>query len=205
MRQKDTISNKFRRIPLLTKIICEALDTQEIRRLCRYFSLSPYDDVALDYNNEFVDQPDLMDSLMDDSVRDKNVSKGANKSCVLPYRFSKDVLTDNRVIIFVYCSDIDLRESTIDVDSIFHVDIVYPLELEKLENFNSRPWEILTQLSHILDEYRVQNEEYVKKIGNVEFKFSSKVVSGKLANNSSMGIVSVPIHVKSMGLCSLKF
>ena len=165
MNQRNTISNKFRRIPLLTKIICEALDTQEVRRLCRYFSLSPYDTVALDYNNEFVEQPDLVDSLMEDSIRDKNVSKGANKACVLPYRFSKDVLTDNRVIIFVYCSDIDLRESTIDVDSIFHVDIVYPLELEKLENFNSRPWEILTQLSHILDEYRVQNEEYVKKIG----------------------------------------
>ena len=47
-------TNKLRRVPILVRAICEALDNQEIRRLCRYFSLSPYDDVALDYNNEFV-------------------------------------------------------------------------------------------------------------------------------------------------------
>lgn len=202
MSSKNTVSNKFRRIPLLTKIICEALDTQEVRRLCRYFSLSPYDTVALDYNNEFVEQPDLMDSLMENSIRDKKISKGADKACVLPYRFSKDALTDSRVLIFVYCADVNLRDTTIDVDSIFHVDIVYPLEIERLENYNSRQWEILIRLADILDNYQVINEKYVKQIGNVTFRFASNVISGKLANNSSMGILSIPIHVKTMGICT---
>ena len=199
MIKRDKPSNKFRRIPTLTKIICEALDTQEVRRLCRYYSLSPYDKVALDYNNELVEQPDLVDSTLEESVRDKHISQGTSKPCVLPYRFSKEALTDNRVIIFVYCHDIDLRDTTIDVDTIFSVDIVYPLENEKLENFGSRAWEIVAQLSDMLDEYRVAGD-YAKQIGNVEFRFASKVISGKLANNSSMGIISVPIHVKSIGL-----
>jgi len=51
----------------------------------------------------------------------------------------------------------------------------------------------------MLDEYRVTGD-YAKQIGNVEFRFASKVISGKLANNSSMGVISVPIHVKSIGL-----
>lgn len=205
MKKTDKPSNKFRRIPLLTKFICEALDTQEVRRLCRYFSLSPQDEVALDYNREFVTQPDLLDSLLYDCVRDKYVSEGTNKACLLPYRFSKDALTDARVLIFVYCADINLRDYTIDVDTAFSVDIVYPLEFEKLENFGSRPWEIAYHLSNALDEYMIANEEYVDKIGNVTFEFIGNVISGKLANSSSMGIISIPIHIKTMGLRYSKF
>ena len=64
---------------------------------------------------------------------------------------------------------------------------------------------ILNIHTHTLDNYQVTNEKYVKQIGNVTFRFASNVISGKLANNSSMGILSVPIHVKSMGLRSTKF
>ena len=74
-----------------------------------------------------------------------------------------------------------------------------------MENYNSRQWEILIRLADTLDNYQVTNEKYVKQIGNVTFRFASNVISGKLANNSSMGILSVPIHVKSMGLHSTKF
>lgn len=199
MKKCEKPSNKFRRIPTIVEIICKALDTQEVRRLCRYYSLSPFDKVALDYTNELVEQPDLNDSLLDFAIRDKSISKGSDKPCILPFRFSNDVLTDSRLIVFVYCSDIDLRDSTIEVDTIFNVDIIYPLEIEKLEGFKSRPWEILCQLADALDEYRVEGE-YANIVGNIEFRFASNVISGKLANNSNLGIVSVPIHVKSIGL-----
>ena len=203
--KKSNPSSKFRRIPLLTRLICEVLDTQEVRRLCRYLTLSPYDTEALDYDNEIVEQPDLIDSLLIDSIRDKNISKRAQKACLLPYRFSKDALEDNRVLIFVYCSEVGLSEANIEVDTMFNIDILYPLEIERLENYKSRPWEILIHLSNALDEYRICNKELADRLGNVEFNFSSNVISGKLASNSSMGILSIPVHVKSMGLRYSRF
>ena len=47
MRQfEHTRSNKIRRIQPLTRFICETLDCQEIRRLCRYYTLDPLADFA---------------------------------------------------------------------------------------------------------------------------------------------------------------
>ena len=197
-------TNKLRRVPILVRAICEALDTQEIRRLCRYFSLSPYDDVALDYNNEFVEQPDLMDSLLNHSVRDKKISEGADEPVVLPQRFSDDALTNKRVIIFVYCSDIVTKYGTTNLDYYFQVQICYPLPTEPLVDFKSRPWEIATWLEENIDGLPPKCE-YLKELGNIVFTISGDIINGKLANNSEMGVLTVPIRVRVVSNKDTKF
>ena len=197
-------TNRLRRVPLLTRAICEALDTQEIRRLCRYLSLSPYDDVALDYNNEFVEQPELFDSLLIDAIRDKKISKGAEKQVIIPQRFTGSILTDKCMTIFVYCSDVVPVYNTINLDYYFKVQICYPLPVEPLEDFKSRPWEIASWLEDNIDGMS-PSCEYIKELGNITFTMTNDIINGKLANNSEIGVLTVPIRVRVVGTKDMKF
>ena len=197
-------TNRLRRVPLLTRAICEALDTQEIRRLCRYLSLSPYDDVALDYNNEFVEQPELFDSLLIEAVRDKKISKGAEQQVIIPQRFTDSILTDKCMTIFVYCSDVVPVYNTINLDYYFKVQICYPLPVEPLADFKSRPWEIASWLEDNIDGMS-PSCEYIKELGNITFTMTNDIINGKLANNSEIGVLTVPIRVRVVGTKDMKF
>ena len=203
MRQfKQTKSNKTRRIQPLLNFICETIDCQEIRRLCRYYSLDPLEVFAIDYAGNEVEQPDLQDSLRSGVVRDKNVSRGASMEIVSPYIFSDAVLTDKRMAIFVYPDMIQPSKFTKDTDLIFKVDIVYSIELEKLVDGHLRSWSILDIIADKLDGYEMDNEKYLSLVGAVGFEFEDRIYHSKLANNSGMGIISIPITVYTKGLRS---
>ncbi len=128
-----TKSNKFRRVPYIVEYLMKVIDCQEIRRLCRYYTLDPLAEEALDYNGELVEQPDLLDSLENRVMRDK-VSRGAEEPILIPETFSNTIINGNRLQICVYPSEITFSErasrygtSTMGYMT-FHIDIIYPME-----------------------------------------------------------------------------
>ena len=86
-----TKSNKFRRVPYIVEYLMKVIDCQEIRRLCRYYTLDPLAEEAFDYNGNLVDQPDLNDSLEFKVVRDK-VSAGAEDPILIAETFSNAII-----------------------------------------------------------------------------------------------------------------
>ena len=203
-----TKSNKLRRVPYIEKFICEQLDCQEIRRLCRYLTLDPLEDVALDYAGNLVEQPDLQDSLMGRVVRDK-VSGGCEDPIVTNYMFSDTILQNSHIMIFVYCSEIVFSDraarygtSTMGYQT-FNVDIVYPIELDKICDGMKRSWAIATILMDKLDDLLCEDPKYVPHIGNVKFEFKeNQATNYKLAPNTSMAMLTVPFTVTVVGIRS---
>ena len=56
-------STKLDRASILTKYLCINIDeNQDIRRLCRYLTLEPLAEYAMDYDDNVIMQPDLQDS-----------------------------------------------------------------------------------------------------------------------------------------------
>lgn len=201
MQQFETTkSNKIRRVQPLLNFICKTLDCQEIRRLCRYYSLDPYSEFALDYLDNEVEQPELKDSLLEEVVRDKKVSQGADKEIIIPYMFTKEVLTNKRMAIFVYCNQIDLDEYDEDARLVFMIDIVYSVDIDKLLGYRQRCWSIAEIISEKFDKYKMKDEEFLPIVGAVEFNLSNRIIHNKLANNTSMAVLSIPIiiHTKAM-------
>ena len=128
-----TKSNKFRRVPYIVEYLMKVIDCQEIRRLCRYYTLDPLAEEAFDYNGNLVDQPDLNDSLEFKVVRDK-VSAGAEDPILIAETFSNAIINYNKMQICVYPYEITFSErasrygtSTFGYMT-FHIDIIYHKE-----------------------------------------------------------------------------
>ena len=93
-----TKSNKFRRAPYVVDYLMQVLDCQEVRRLCRYLTLDPLADEAMDYDGNIVAQPDLVDSLEKRAIRDK-VSRGTEDQLLFAEAFSGSIVADNKIMI----------------------------------------------------------------------------------------------------------
>ena len=72
---KDTEKSiKLSRASILTKYLCINIDeSQDIRRLCRYLTLEPLAEYAMDYDDNIIMQPDLQDSLLEKTKNDKEM------------------------------------------------------------------------------------------------------------------------------------
>lgn len=205
-----TRSNKLRQVPYIENYICDKLDCQEVRRLCRYLTLDPLADVALDYGGNVVQQPDLQDSLMNRVVRD-TVSGGSEEPVLSNYMFSEQIISDTRIMIFVYCSNIVFSEratrygtSTMGYQT-YNIDIVYPMETDRICDGMKRSWAIATILMDKLDDLMVDEPQYVKDIGNIKFEFKeNQATNVKLAPNTSMALLRVPFAVTVSGIRGLK-
>lgn len=201
-----TRSNKLRQVPYIENYICDKLDCQEVRRLCRYLTLDPLADVALDYGGNVVQQPDLQDSLMNRVVRDV-VSGGCEEYVLSNYMFSEQIVSEARIMIFVYCSNIVFSErasrygtSTMGYQT-YNIDIVYPIEIDKICGGLKRSWAIATILMDKLDDLMVDDPKYVDSVGNVKFEFKeNQATNVKLAPNTSMAILRVPFAVTVSGI-----
>lgn len=194
-------SNKLRRVPFIENYLCEMIDCQEIRRLCRYLTLDPLADVALDYDGNIVQQPDLKDSLME-RVNNDVVSMGTEGILLDNHMFTTDVMDSSRVLIFVYCSDIVFSEGASKFGAssmgyqLFKVDIVYPLAVDKLCDGLKRSWAIATIITDLIDEMTIMKPEYIKYTGNVKFEFKEQGASNKkLAPNTDLGVITIPFVV----------
>lgn len=205
-----TKSNKFRRVPYIVEYLMKVIDCQEIRRLCRYYTLDPLAEEALDYNGELVEQPDLLDSLENRVMRDK-VSKGAEEPILIPETFSNTIINGNRLQICVYPSEITFSErasrygtSTMGYMT-FHIDIIYPMQLNKLADHMLRAWSIACIIMDAIDDKTVLDEEIREHTGDIKFEFKENMATNtKLFSNSDMVILTVPIAVTVNGLRSPK-
>ena len=205
-----TKSNKFRRVPYIVEYLMKVIDCQEIRRLCRYYTLDPLADEAFDYDGNLIEQPDLIDSLEHKVVRDK-VSKGAEDAILIPETFSNAIINYNKMQICVYPYEITFSErasrygtSTFGYMT-FHIDIIYPMQLNKLADHMQRAWSIACIIMDAIDDKTVLDEEIYKHTGDVKFEFKENMATNyKLAPNSDMVILTVPIAVTVNGLRSPK-
>ena len=205
-----TKSNKFRRVPYIVEYLMKVIDCQEIRRLCRYYTLDPLADEAFDYDGNLIEQPDLMDSLENKVVRDK-VSKGAEDAILIPETFSNAIINYNKMQICVYPYQITFSErasrygtSTFGYMT-FHIDIIYPMQLNKLSDHMQRAWSIACIIMDAIDDKTVLDEEIYRHTGDVKFEFKENMATNyKLAPNSDMVILTVPIAVTVNGLRSPK-
>ena len=205
-----TKSNKFRRVPYIVEYLMKVIDCQEIRRLCRYYTLDPLADEAFDYDGNLIEQPDLMDSLEHKVVRDK-VSKGAEDAILIPETFSNAIINYNKMQICVYPYEITFSErasrygtSTFGYMT-FHIDIIYPMQLNKLADHMQRAWSIACIIMDAIDDKTVLDEEIYRHTGDVKFEFKENMATNyKLAPNSDMVILTVPIAVTVNGLRSPK-
>ena len=205
-----TKSNKFRRVPYIVEYLMKVIDCQEIRRLCRYYTLDPLADEAFDYNGNLVDQPDLNDSLEFKVVRDK-VSAGAEDPILIAETFSNAIINYNKMQICVYPYEITFSErasrygtSTFGYMT-FHIDIIYPMTLNKLGDHMQRAWSIACIIMDAIDDKTVLDEELHKHTGDIKFEFKENMATNyKLAPNSDMVILTVPIAVTVNGLRSPK-
>ena len=205
-----TKSNKFRRVPYIVEYLMKVIDCQEIRRLCRYYTLDPLADEAFDYDGNLIEQPDLMDSLENKVVRDK-VSKGAEDAILIPETFSNAIINYNKMQICVYPYEITFSErasrygtSTFGYMT-FHIDIIYPMQLNKLADHMQRAWSIACIIMDAIDDKTVLDEELHKHTGDIKFEFKENMATNyKLAPNSDMVILTVPIAVTVNGLRSPK-
>ena len=205
-----TKSNKFRRVPYIVEYLIKVIDCQEIRRLCRYYTLDPLAEEALDYNGQLVKQPDLIDSLEYKVIRDK-VSVGAEDAILIPETFSNSIINYNKMQICVYPYEITFSErasrygtSTFGYMT-FHIDIIYPMTLNKLGDHMQRAWSIACIIMDAIDDKTVLDEEIHKYTGDVKFEFKENMATNyKLAPNSDMVILTVPIAVTVNGLRSPK-
>ena len=205
-----TKSNKFRRVPYIVEYLMKVIDCQEIRRLCRYYTLDPLADEAFDYDGNLIEQPDLIDSLEHKVVRDK-VSKGAEDAILIPETFSNAIINYNKMQICVYPYEITFSErasrygtSTFGYMT-FHIDIIYPMQLNKLADHMQRAWSIACIIMDAIDDKTVLDEEIYRHTGDVKFEFKENMATNyKLAPNSDMVILTVPIAVTVNGLRSPK-
>ena len=194
-------SNKLRRVPFIENYLCEMIDCQEVRRLCRYLTLDPLADFALDYDGNVVEQPDLNDTLLEVVKKDK-VSKGTDGVILDNHMFTTDVMDSSRVLIFAYCSDIVFSEGASKFGSssmgyqLFKIDIVYPLGVDALCGGLKRSWAIATIITDLIDEMSITDPSYVKHTGNVKFEFKEQGASNrKLAPNTDLGVLTIPFVV----------
>ena len=205
-----TKSNKFRRVPYIVEYLMKVIDCQEIRRLCRYYTLDPLADEAFDYDGNLIEQPDLIDSLENKVVRDK-VSKGAEDAILIPETFSNAIINYNKMQICVYPYEITFSErasrygtSTFGYMT-FHIDIIYPMQLNKLSDHMQRAWSIACIIMDAIDDKTVLDEEIYRHTGDIKFEFKENMATNyKLAPNSDMVILTVPIAVTVNGLRSPK-
>ena len=209
-RYLGTKSNKFRRVPYIVEYLMKVIDCQEIRRLCRYYTLDPLAEEAFDYDGNLVDQPDLNDSLEFKVVRDK-VSAGAEDAILIAETFSNAIINYNKMQICVYPYEITFSErasrygtSTFGYMT-FHIDIIYPMQLNKLADHMQRAWSIACIIMDAIDDKTVLDEELHKHTGDIKFEFKENMATNyKLAPNSDMVILTVPIAVTVNGLRSPK-
>ena len=205
-----TKSNKFRRVPYIVEYLMKVIDCQEIRRLCRYYTLDPLADEAFDYDGNLIEQPDLIDSLEHKVVRDK-VSKGAEDAILIPETFSNAIINYNKMQICVYPYEITFSERASRYGTstfgylTFHIDIIYPMQLNKLSDYMQRAWSIACIIMDAIDDKTVLDEEIYRHTGDIKFEFKENMATNyKLAPNSDMVILTVPIAVTVNGLRSPK-
>lgn len=197
-------STKLDRVSILTKYLCINIDeNQDIRRLCRYLTLEPLAEYAMDYDDNVMMQPDLQDSLLEKAKNDK-VSKGCEERILFRTMFANKVIESLHPSIYVYCDEINFynqRDGSQAVGTmLFYIDIVYDISTEELLDWEQRSWSIGQIIMHMFDSVPITDKEYTDLIGNITFTVGANaIVNKKLAPNTTLGVLSIPLYAHVTG------
>lgn len=202
---KDTEdSTKLSRASILTKYLCVHIDeNQEIRRLCRYLTLDPLAEYAMDYDDNIIMQPDLQDSLLTKTKVDQ-VSKGCEERIMYRTMFANKVIESLHPLIYVYCDEINFYNTRNGSQAVgtmtFYIDIVYDLSTEELLDWEQRSWSIGQIVMNMFDSVPITDKEYTDLVGNIMFTVGTNtIVNKKLSPNTTLGVLSIPLYAHVTG------
>ena len=197
-------------VPLKQYMISKIDESQEIKRLSRYYTKTPLLNKGVSYNGEKINQPNLLDSLTKPIVED-NVSETANGRIIYNYSFSGEVLSEKQISIYVHCykstfnPNIATGRISYGVDQIvgkhfFDVDIVYPIEfneLDSLYSYGERANSIACEILSLLDGKKVEGE-MAEFVGDCEFGVAGEFTDARVRTSGYMGL-RIPFYVSVFG------
>ncbi|MGL4450751.1 MAG: hypothetical protein ACRCX8_18970 [Sarcina sp.] len=165
-------SNALKKITPIKNILVEILDNnQNIKRYARYLtSKTPLDDEGISYNNNILEQPNLCETLTKPLRDNKDTEATSRGEILIPYMFDKDLLKEEKLLIFVHSprSYADSRNCTVEHE--FLITVAVNIDYNNIEPFGEE--RSIAVLCELLDEIegKFVSEKYSKKIGIIQFE-----------------------------------
>lgn len=197
-------SIKLSRASILSKYLCINIDkNQDIKRLCRYLTLEPLEQYSMDYDDKIMMQPDLKDSLLENTKTDK-VSQGCEERVLYRTMFGNTVVDSMHPAIYVYCDEINFYNQKNGTQAVgtmaFYIDIIYDISTEELFNWQQRSWSIGQIIMDMFDNVPITDKEYTDLVGNITFTVGMNAITNKkLAPNTTLGVLSIPLYAHVTG------
>ena len=201
--QQTLYSQKLYRVSHLKNYLIQRLDgSQTVKRLCRYLTTTPLLTRGYQYDGKLIQQPDLVDSLLYNTVKDQNAS--IKEETLIPYAFAETVLNDRKLSIFVHCpySTFNLNAATgrgyssgnddVTGKHRFMIEVIYPIEYDRLEPFGEERALLLgCEILNLIDSHWVEGD--IREIvGDCQFKVQGEVSNLRLSTSGYM-ILSIPV------------
>ncbi len=200
-RHMGTVSQKLKRVVPIKNYIAKKIDdSQEIKRLARYMTVTPLMAKGKSYDGKMIVQEDLTDSLMGYAENDKGAS--IRDQVLYNYAFNEDVLEEKRLTIYVHSprSTFNLNmannNSYRGVDDytgrhIFFVEVVYPIMYNEIQPFgNERAMSIACEIANLFDNLSI--EEELEGVGFCELNIEGEVLDARLSTSGYMCVM-IPI------------
>lgn len=200
-KHRFTKSNKLRQaIAIKNYIVNKIDDNLEIKRLCRYLTRTPLDDVGQNYNGEIMKQEDLYGSL-----RYKTTENCSTKNQILiPYMFNDEIMDiEKQVLIFVHNNYNSFGYAGYPTSkSQIAIDILCPRLYNELSDFGQeRIYEIACLILDMFDGIFVE-EEYHDIIGCYKFKVEGDGREWRLSKKNNVLCYSFNIAYETVNLRS---
>lgn len=168
--------NKVKKISALNSYIVNKIDeNQSIRRYVRYLTTTPLSSTGKDLNGNIIKQPDILNSLKADS------SEGLQS--LWRGEFDEDTISQEQCFIFVHTFRADFKG--IDSKFLVAINILIPQKRDYLKyDEESRSCGIGDIIENMFDDIYIENDEYVKYLGNVKLKLVSIPIERLSKTNS---------------------
>lgn len=210
-----TRSSKLRRLIPLRNYIMRSIDNnQNIKRLCRYYTLTPLLSKGRGYDGKMYNQPDLVDPLTLPIKNDTHASVTAQGRILYGSSFGGDVLDQRQITIYVHSPRSSFNPNMVNgrtnygTDRLtgkhfFTIEIVYPTELNELGSCEQeRANEIACEILDMLDE-RYVDAETSKYTGDCQFHVEGEYSDLRLSTSGYM-VMTIPIWVSVFSIRTSK-
>ena len=201
MNMKNTQSNVLRKVTPIKNIIVDIIDNnQNIKRACRYItSKTPFFTKGITYDDKKVNQPDIEGSLKEDLADSKDVYATCREKILIPYAFDKELLKEDKMLIFVESPRSRIKSGNNMVEHEFWVTVAVDTKYNKLEPYGSeRAMEVLCYLLDDI-ENKYLEDEYREDLGVLKFEVDGDRLTQKISDKGFIA-TSIPIVVKTSGM-----
>lgn len=189
-------TNKGADIIELKRYIVEKIDDNEtIRRYCRWLTKTPLSNNGLDYTGNIIQQRDLgKEYTITKEVKEELGL--SHKKILIPYAFNEDLVTEEQLFIFIYPYSNSFNGTM--SNNAFSVDIMCPLRYNEINPYgDERMYKILYEIINIFDGKSVEEDKWVKRVGNVKFDIKGYNYPYRLTKTKNMMVYPLKINVKT--------